>query len=115
MARLGDDLASLAETPQLVKVDPNGHDVWGPYGQKTDDKPCLHYTNGARVHALVWCPVRRVRACVRVSRACVRACVRPALSGSQTTTGSVALSEGSQRARATVGREGGRSHGGSFR
>jgi hypothetical protein len=63
MARLGDDLISLAEKPQLVTVDPNGHDVWGPYGKQTDDKPCLHYTNGACACAWVRASVR---ACVYV-------------------------------------------------
>jgi len=46
MSKLGEDMASLAETPRLVEVDPNGHAAWGPYGQKTDDKPFLHKHNG---------------------------------------------------------------------
>ena len=46
IARLEDDMVSLAETPKLVVVDPNGHSAWGPYGQKTDDKPYIHYFDG---------------------------------------------------------------------
>ena len=59
IAKLGDDMVSLAEHPRLVVVDANGHDAIGPYGLKTDDKPYIHFYNGA---------------CMR---ACVRACVRP--------------------------------------
>lgn len=42
VARLGDDMISLAERPQHITIDPNGHNAWGPYGNKTDDKPYLH-------------------------------------------------------------------------
>lgn len=39
IARLNDDMISLAETPRLIQID----DKQGPYGPgKTDDKPYLH-------------------------------------------------------------------------
>ncbi|MCU0792503.1 MAG: family 43 glycosylhydrolase [Opitutaceae bacterium] len=39
IARLGDDLVSLAEKPRRLEIT----DPWGPYGPgKTDDKPSLH-------------------------------------------------------------------------
>ena len=46
--RLGDDLVSIAEQPQLVSV----IDPTGPYGNKTDDKPFIHKNNG--VYYLSW-------------------------------------------------------------
>ena len=43
IARLNDDMISLAETPRLVVLDQK----FGPYGAgKTDDKPSLHQRNG---------------------------------------------------------------------
>ena len=43
LAKLGDDMTSLAEAPRLVKLDRK----FGPYGEgKTDDKPFLHKRNG---------------------------------------------------------------------
>ena len=43
IARLGDDMISLAETPRLIELDAKG----GPFGAgKTDDKPFLHKYNG---------------------------------------------------------------------
>ena len=46
IARLGDDIISLAERPRHITIDPNGHAAWGPYGNKTDDKPYLHERGG---------------------------------------------------------------------
>lgn len=42
IAKLGDDLVSLAETMRPVKV----LDPTGPYGNKTDDKPFIHKAGG---------------------------------------------------------------------
>ena len=43
IARLNDDMISLAETPRKIKLD----QIMGPYGSgKTDDKPFLHKRNG---------------------------------------------------------------------
>ena len=52
ITRLGSDMVSLAETPKLVTIDPNGHEAWGPYGNKTDDKPYLHKHN--QTYYLSW-------------------------------------------------------------
>ena len=49
IAELGSNMYTLTETPKYVTVDPNGHDAWGPYGKKTDDKPYLHFHDG-KVH-----------------------------------------------------------------
>ena len=46
IARLGDDMISLAEQPRHLIVDPNNHSAWGPYGKKTDDKPYIHKHDG---------------------------------------------------------------------
>jgi len=48
VAKLGDDLVSLAEAPRLVSV----LDPTGPYGAKTDDKPFVHKANG--LYYLSW-------------------------------------------------------------
>jgi len=49
IVRLGDDMVSLAEKPQPVKLDRK----FGPYGEgKTDDKPSLHKRNG--IYYLSW-------------------------------------------------------------
>jgi len=43
IARLGDDMISLAETPRKIELDRR----FGPYGEgRTDDKPYLHRRNG---------------------------------------------------------------------
>ena len=43
IARLGDDMISLAEPPRLIRID----EPFGPYGAgRTDDKPSLHKHNG---------------------------------------------------------------------
>ena len=43
LAKLNDDMTSLAEAPRLIKLDRK----FGPYGEgKTDDKPFLHRRNG---------------------------------------------------------------------
>ncbi len=49
IARLADDMISLAETPRLIHLDRK----YGPYGEgKTDDKPFLHKRAG--VYYLSW-------------------------------------------------------------
>jgi len=49
IARLNDDMVSLAETPRLLVLDKE----FGPYGAgKTDDKPSLHQRNG--IYYLSW-------------------------------------------------------------
>ncbi len=49
IARLNDDMISLAEAPRLIKLDHKA----GPYGEgKTDDKPFLHKRNG--IYYLSW-------------------------------------------------------------
>lgn len=49
IAKLADDMISLAETPRLIDIDRKE----GPYGPgKTDDKPYLHKRNG--VYYLSW-------------------------------------------------------------
>ena len=49
LARLNDDMISLAETPRLILLDKK----FGPYGAgKTDDKPSLHKRNG--IYYLSW-------------------------------------------------------------
>ncbi|MEY4387448.1 MAG: hypothetical protein RLY20_2731 [Verrucomicrobiota bacterium] len=49
IARLNDDMISLAEKPRLLELDRKS----GPYGQgKTDDKPNLHRANGR--YYLTW-------------------------------------------------------------
>ncbi len=49
VARLSDDMISLAEPPRRLKLDRE----FGPYGEgKTDDKPSLHKRNG--VYYLSW-------------------------------------------------------------
>ena len=48
IARLGEDLVSLAEPPRLVGV----VNPTGPYGAKTDDKPFIHKYGG--VYYLSW-------------------------------------------------------------
>ena len=42
IVRLNDDMVSLAEKPRRLMV----NNPQGPYGEKTDDKPNLHYRNG---------------------------------------------------------------------
>ena len=42
IAKLGDDMISLAEAPVLINIT----NPLGPYGAKTDDKPFLHRANG---------------------------------------------------------------------
>lgn len=49
IARLGDDMISLAESPRPVQLDRK----FGPYGEgRTDDKPSLHKRNG--IYYLSW-------------------------------------------------------------
>ena len=49
IARLNDDMISLAEAPRLIKLDHKA----GPYGEgKTDDKPFLHKRHG--IYYLSW-------------------------------------------------------------
>lgn len=49
IARLGEDMIRLAETPREIKI----HNPEGPYGKgKTDDKPYLHKRNG--IYYLSW-------------------------------------------------------------
>ena len=49
IARLNEDMVSLAEEPRIIGIDRN----FGPYGEgRTDDKPSLHKRNG--IYYLSW-------------------------------------------------------------